>query len=46
MTKENEGYRCKICGNIVKVIHSGGGELHCCGLPMELVEEKDLEEDK
>ena len=46
MTKIDEIYKCKICGNIVKVIHAGAGELYCCGLPMELIEEKDLGENK
>ncbi len=27
-------YRCKECGNIVELIHNGGGELVCCGEPM------------
>ncbi len=40
MTKINQIYRCPICGNIVEVIHAGGGELVCCGQPMELVEPK------
>ncbi|HHV07254.1 MAG TPA: desulfoferrodoxin [Firmicutes bacterium] len=36
MTKRNEVYRCLVCGNIVEVLHSGKGELVCCGQPMEL----------
>ena len=32
-------YRCNICGNIVEVIHTGAGELVCCGQPMELLVE-------
>ncbi len=27
-------YRCEKCGNIVAMIHVGGGELVCCGQPM------------
>jgi superoxide reductase len=27
-------YRCEICGNIVALINSGGGELTCCGQAM------------
>lgn len=27
-------YRCKKCGNIVELIHDGGGDLVCCGDPM------------
>ena len=33
-------YRCNVCGNIVEVLHSGVGELVCCGEPMELLQEK------
>ena len=27
-------YKCEVCGNIVEVLHSGRGELTCCGKPM------------
>jgi len=40
MTKQKQIYRCNICGNIVEVLHTGQGELVCCGQPMELLEEK------
>lgn len=40
MTKRLEVYKCDICGNIVEVLHAGGGELVCCGAPMKLFEEK------
>jgi superoxide reductase len=36
MTKKLEIYKCEICGNIVEVLHEGGGELICCGHPMKL----------
>ena len=39
MTKTGEIYRCVVCGNLVEVVRGGGGELHCCGRPMEKVEE-------
>ena len=29
-------YKCGVCGNIVEVLHTGMGELVCCGKPMEL----------
>lgn len=32
----NEVYKCSVCGNMVEVIHVGGGELVCCGKPMIL----------
>ena len=30
-------YRCSICGNLVGLINRGGGELVCCGQPMNLL---------
>ncbi len=35
---ENVGevYKCEICGNVVEVKEVGGGELVCCGEPMNL----------
>jgi len=32
-------YRCELCGNIVEVLHVGGGTLACCGQPMKHVAE-------
>ena len=40
MTVLKQVYRCNICGNIVEVLHTGKGELVCCGEPMELLQEK------
>jgi len=40
MTKIKEIYKCEICGNIVEVLHSGPGELVCCGKPMLKQSEK------
>lgn len=39
MTKKSGVYKCDECGNIVEVLHSGGGELVCCGKPMRLLAE-------
>ncbi len=44
MTKLKEIYKCNICGNVTEVLHTGVGELVCCGQPMELLEEKMKEE--
>jgi len=33
-----EKYKCNVCGNEVTVIKAGGGELVCCGKPMEKIE--------
>jgi len=35
-TQKLQIYSCKICGNIVEVIHTGDGTLTCCREPMEL----------
>jgi len=40
MTELKQIYRCNICGNIVEVLHTGVGQLVCCGQPMELLTEK------
>ncbi|WP_353116740.1 desulfoferrodoxin [Nitratidesulfovibrio sp.] len=34
-----EVYKCVHCGNIVEVMHAGGGDLVCCGEPMKLMKE-------
>jgi len=40
MTQQKQIYKCNICGNIVEVLHSGVGQLVCCGKVMELLSEK------
>jgi len=39
MTELNQVYKCEVCGNIVEVLHTGIGELVCCGKPMILQKE-------
>jgi superoxide reductase len=39
-------YKCPHCGNIVEVVHAGGGELVCCGEPMVLVTENSVDASK
>lgn len=39
MTLRMQVYKCLLCGNIVDVLHQGGGALNCCGAPMQLFEE-------
>ena len=40
MATENlQVYQCSKCGNMVEVIHVGGGELVCCDQPMNLLSE-------
>jgi len=36
MTELKQVYKCKVCGNIVEVIHARAGILVCCGQPMTL----------
>jgi len=40
MVEKKQVYKCEVCGNIVEVLHVGGGQLVCCGQPMKLMEEK------
>jgi len=36
MTELNQVYKCSVCGNMTELVHSGAGELVCCGQPMDL----------
>ncbi|MEN6445256.1 MAG: desulfoferrodoxin [Candidatus Cloacimonas sp.] len=36
-------WRCLICGNVVEVTFVGGGELVCCGQPMQLLTENTVD---
>lgn len=46
MAKRLEIYKCITCGNIVEVLHEGGGELVCCGEPMKLMTENTVDASK
>ena len=39
-------YRCEICGNIVEVVHAGGGQPSCCGQSMTLLVENGVDASK
>lgn len=39
-------YKCNICGNFIGIVNDGGGELVCCGEPMEKVIAKTSDEGK
>ena len=39
MTERLQVYKCEVCGNMVEVIHTGGGTLVCCGQNMRLLKE-------
>jgi len=43
MAEKLEVYKCDVCGNIVLVMHAGGGELVCCGEPMKLMQENTVD---
>ncbi|NOZ76276.1 MAG: desulfoferrodoxin [Euryarchaeota archaeon] len=43
MSGRGQVYRCSVCGNVVEVLHVGGGELVCCGQPMDLQEENTVD---
>lgn len=43
MAQQHEVYKCDACGNIVDVLHGGGGELVCCGQPMNLMSENTVD---
>jgi len=40
VAKIGEVYKCTICGNVIEVIEVGGGELVCCGKPMDKIDSK------
>ena len=46
MAEQLEIYKCEVCGNIVEVLHAGGGELVCCGQPMKLMAENTVDASK
>lgn len=41
-----EIWKCSLCGNIVEVVHKGGGTLVCCGKEMVLQVENTVEASK
>jgi superoxide reductase len=43
MAEQLQVYKCDTCGNIVEVLHGGGGELVCCGQPMKLFKENTVD---
>ncbi|UNC91419.1 desulfoferrodoxin [Candidatus Contubernalis alkaliaceticus] len=43
MTELLQIYKCKVCTNIVEVIHAGQGTLVCCGENMELLTENTVD---
>ena len=43
MTEKLQVYKCDVCGNMVEVLHTGVGELVCCGQPMTLQTENTVD---
>jgi superoxide reductase len=43
MAERLEVYKCDACGNIIEVLHGGGGELVCCEKPMNLLAENTVD---
>lgn len=43
MPKLLEVYKCDLCGNIVEVVHAGGGALVCCGEEMKQLTENTVD---
>jgi superoxide reductase len=47
MAELNSIYKCNVCGNIVEVVHAGGGvNLACCGQPMAQQKENTVDASK
>lgn len=38
-TQKLQVYKCRVCGNMVEVVHAAGGTLVCCGQNMSLLKE-------
>ena len=43
MAERLEVYKCELCGTMVEVLHSGGGELVCCGEAMVQLKENTVD---
>lgn len=39
MVQVNQINKCGVCGNMTEVVHVGGGQLVCCGQPMNVLKE-------
>ena len=37
LEKLNQMYKCEVCGNISEMVHTGAGELVCCGQNMQVM---------
>lgn len=41
--EQGQIFKCPICGNIIELLHVGGGQLVCCGVPMDLQKENTVD---
>ena len=41
--KKLDIFKCELCGNVVELLHVGGGDLVCCGQPMKLFTENTVD---
>ena len=46
MTELTQVYKCKVCGNVVEIVHVAKGELVCCNEPMQLMHENTVDASK
>ena len=46
MIEKNKVYKCGKCGNVVEVLHAGGGTLACCGESMNELQENTVDASK
>ena len=46
MIENNKVYKCSKCGNVVEVLHAGGGTLACCGESMNELTENTVDASK
>ena len=46
MIQKLEIYKCTLCGNIIEVMHGGGGTLTCCGQEMLNMKENTVDASK
>jgi superoxide reductase len=44
MIERLQVYKCSVCGNIVEVLTAGGGDLVCCGKPMDNLTAKTIDQ--
>jgi superoxide reductase len=43
MAERLDVYKCGVCGNMVELIHVGGGQLVCCNEPMTALKENTVD---